>query len=41
MQLLGNLKKDINENKDGELVPEIEVVDAVLLHCNVVNNNHK
>ena len=41
MQLLGNSKKEIDEDKDGELVPKIENVDVVVIHCNVVNNTHQ
>ena len=29
MQLLGSLKKDIDKNKDGELVPRLETVEVV------------
>ena len=38
MQLLRSSKKEIDQDKDGELVPKI---DVVLLHCNVVNNTHQ
>ena len=38
MQLLGSSKKDINQNKDGEIVPRLEAVEVVLVHCNLVNN---
>ena len=41
MQLLGSLKKGINQNKDGELVPRLESVKVVLVHCNLVNNNYQ
>ena len=41
MQLLGSSKKEIGQDKDGELVPKIENVDVVLIHCNVVNNSHQ
>ena len=41
MQLLGSSKKEIDQDKDGELVPKIEIVDVVLIHCNVVNNTHQ
>ena len=34
MQLLGSLKKVIDKNKDGEIVPRLETVEAVLVHCN-------
>ena len=39
IQLLGNAKKDIDQNKDGEIVPKLEAVEVVLVHCNLVNNN--
>ena len=41
MQLLGNSKKDIGQNKDGEIVPKLETVDVVLLYCNLVNKNYQ
>ena len=41
MQLLGSSKKEINQDKDGELLPKIEVVDVALIHCNVDNNTHQ
>ena len=39
MQLLGSSKKDIDQNKDGEIVLRLETVEVVLVHCNSVNNN--
>ena len=41
MQLLGSSKKDIGKNKDGEIVPRLETVEVVLVHCNLVNKNYK
>ena len=41
MQLLGSSKIDINQNKDGEIVPKLETVEVVLAHCNLVNNNYQ
>ena len=41
MQLLGNSKKVIDKNKDGEIVPRLETVEVVLVHCNLVNNNYQ
>ena len=41
MQLLGSSKKVIDENKNGELVPRLETVEVVLVHCNLVNNNYQ
>ena len=41
MQLLGSSKKVIDKNKDGEIVPMLETVEVVLVHCNLVNNNYQ
>ena len=41
IQLLGSSKKDIDQNKDGEIVPKLETVEVVLIHCNLVNNNYQ
>ena len=41
MQLLESSKKVIDKTKDGDLVPRLETVEVVLLHSNLVNNNHQ
>ena len=41
MQLLGSSKKDIDNNKDGEIVPRLGTVEVVLIHCNLVNNSYQ
>ena len=41
MRLLGSSKKDIDEDKDGEIVPKLEAAEVVLVHCNLVNNNYQ
>ena len=41
MQLLGSSKKVIDKKKSGELVPRLETVEVVLVHCNLVNNNYQ
>ena len=41
MQLLGSSKKDTDKNKDGEIVPRLETVEVVLVHCNLVNKNYQ
>ena len=41
MQLLGSSKKDIDQNKNGELVPRLETFEVVLIHCNLVNNSYQ
>ena len=39
MKLLGSTKKDVDQNKDGVDVPELESVEVVLVHCNLVNSH--
>ena len=34
-------KKDIDQDKDGEDVSKLESVEAVLVHCNLVNKNYQ
>ena len=41
MQLLESKKKDIDQNKNGELLPILETVEVVLVHCNLVNNSYQ
>ena len=41
MQLLNSSKSLIDKNKDGEIVPRLENVEDVLVHCNLVNNNYQ
>ena len=41
MHLLGSSKTDIDQNKDGGIVPKLEVVEVDLVHCNLVNNNYQ
>ena len=38
MELLGSTKKDDDKDKDWEDVPNLESVEVVLVHCNLVNN---
>ena len=41
MPLLGSSEKVIDKNKDGEIVPRLEALEVVLVHCNLVNNNYQ
>ena len=41
MKLLESTKKDVDQDKDGEVVPKLESVEVVLLHCNLVNKHLK
>ena len=38
-QLLGSSKNIIDQDKDGESVPKLEVIEVVLVHRNLVNNS--
>ena len=39
MELLGSSNNTID--KDGELVLKLEIVEVVLVHCNLVNNSYQ
>ena len=41
MHLLGSSKKVIDKDKDGEIVPRLETVEVVLVHCDLANNNYQ
>ena len=41
MKLLGSSKSIIDSNKNRELVPKLESVDLVLMHCNLINNDYQ
>ena len=41
MELLGSSSNTIDKDKDGELVPKLEVVEVVLVYCNLVNNSYQ
>ena len=41
MKLLGSTESTITAEKNGENVPHLEVVELVLIHCNIVNNSYQ
>ena len=41
MRLLGSSSDTVDGDKNSELVPKLESVDLVLVHCNVVNNSYQ
>ena len=41
MKLLGSSVDIIDGDKNSELVPKLESVDLVLVHCNLVNNSYQ
>ena len=40
MKLFGNIKKLMDKIKNGENVPNLEVVEVVLVQCNLVDNQY-
>ena len=40
-KLLGSAESKITKDKNGEKVPHLEVVELVLAHCNLVNNDYQ
>ena len=40
MKLLGSTESKITKDKNGENVPHLEVVELVLVHCNLINNDY-
>ena len=41
MSSLRSSNNTIDRTKDRELVPKLEVVEIVLVHCKLVNNNYQ
>ena len=41
MKLLGSTESKITKDKNGENVPQLDVVELVLVHCNLVNNDYQ
>ena len=41
MKLLGSNKNKLTKNKNGENVPNLEITEVVLVHCNIVNNGYQ
>ena len=41
MKLLESTESKISKGKDSEHVPHLEVVELVIVHCNIINNNYQ
>ena len=39
MKLLGSTGSKISKDKDVENVPQLEITEVVLIHCNIANNH--
>ena len=41
MKLLGSTNKVVDKDKNSENVPKLEIVEVVLVHCNLVKNDYQ
>ena len=41
MKLLGSKVSKMTKDKNGENVPHLEIVELLLVHCNLVNNDYQ
>ena len=41
MKLLGSTENKIIKGKNGENVPHLEIIEVVLVHCNITNNDYQ
>ena len=41
MKLIGSTENKITKDKNGENAPRLEVVELVLIHCNLANNDYQ
>ena len=41
MQLFRSTKNKIAKDENCENVPHLEIIEIVLVHCNIVNNNYQ
>ena len=41
LKLLGSTNCKITKDKNGENVPHLEIIEVVLVHCNLVNNDYQ
>ena len=39
IKLLGSTKSKITKDKNGKNVPNLEITEVVLIHCNIVNED--
>ena len=41
VKLLGSTKNRITKNENGENVPHLEIIEVVLVYCNIVDNDYQ
>ena len=40
MKLLGSTENKTTKDKNGKNVPHLEIIEVVLVHCNIINNDY-
>ena len=41
MKLLGSTKSKITKDKNDDNVPDLEITEVILVHCNIVNDDYQ
>ena len=41
MKMVESTENKITKNKNDENVPHLEIIDVLLVHCNIVNNDYQ
>ena len=41
MKLLESTKNKLTKDENGKMVPYLGIIEAVLIHCNFVNNGYQ
>ena len=41
MKLLGSTKNEITKDKNSENVPRLEIMEVLLVHCDIVDNDYQ
>ena len=41
IKLLGSTKRKTTKNENGENLPNLEIMEVILVHCNIANNNYQ
>ena len=41
MKILGSSKSKVTKDKDYENLPYLEIIEVLLIHCNIVNNDYQ
>ena len=41
IKLLGSTKSKITKDKNGKNVPNLEITEVALIHCNIVNEDYQ